>query len=163
MCLALAGRFLTTGEPGKSLICTTVASGPLQHMNLLFLTRTSETLDEQLEDDSVPATRGHLGSPASMRSQGKRSTIYQFHTLSGRFCSGVSGWLLNESICLAVGQGSLVAVASLAWWAPLEDRVDFRMDGVSTLYTAAQLRGGQKRKLGSCPDISLHKGAVGNA
>ena len=37
------------------------------------------------------------------------------------------------------------------------------MDGVSTLYTAAQLRGGQKRKLGSCPDISLHKGAVGNA
>ena len=46
-------------------------------------------------------------------------------------------------------------MASLAWWAPLEDRVDFRMDGVSTLYTAAQLRGGQKRKLGSCPDISL--------
>ena len=34
-------------------------------------------------------------------------------------------------------------MASLALGAPLEDRVDFRMDGVSTLYTAAQLRGGR--------------------
>ena len=66
-------------------------------------------------------------------------------------------------LSLAAGQGSLVAVVNLALWAPLEDRVDFRMVcWPCTLLLSSRGWRGQKRKLGSYPDISLqHKGAVG--
>lgn len=70
----------------------------------------------------VQSTKGHVCCTATMHSRGKRNSRNQPHKLSRVLCSGVLGWLLNESIhLLAVGQGGLLVVARLVLWACLEE------------------------------------------
>ena len=130
MSLALAGRFLTTGPPGRSLIVlfTTVTSGPLIAHEFVIPDQDIWNIRWTIRGwfctcNKRPLTQSSLHA-FSWQEEHHKSIPYIITTFLLRGIGLAAEWIHPS---LVAGQGSLVAVASLALWAPLEDRVDFRM------------------------------------